>query len=322
MSSCAHAGTVPIELAQIKVAFEGGLKNVDIHHRPVQSDAEERSPGLVHVQQVSLRDSSAEVDTVPETSASTSSHTLSASADLTLAAGETKVISFWHLPRNDEDVQIRTVTAYIKEKDFDLELVITEDRQLHQSSFWVSKDSNVTKKPLKTERSSAVKILPKPPRLQIALPDILASYYVDEDAILDLEIINEEDEPAQGTLDVRILGPPGMQAKIAWTSESEGSNPLEETTLEAVSEDGHKRLPTRQLAMMESSARQRHQLHIRAATEPAEYSLRIEACYSMLSDPETPIFKVFSADVVFIQKFEGKLNLANRMQNEIGRAQV
>lgn len=313
LSSQAHAGSASIHLAQVRVIFEGGLKNIGIYHRPVESNGKELSSGPIHVQRISLQTSSFESGSTPTSPSFVLPNTLSAFADLALAAGETKTISFSQLPRDDGNVEVSSITTYIEEEGFELELVVSEDEQLHHDSFWLLTNSGVTQKALKSQRSSAVKILPKPPKMRIGLPDMLRSYYVDEDVIFDIETANDEDEPATGTLEVRFLGPPGTHAKVAWASESVESNFIEGTTPKATDEDGLGRLPTKQIAAMEPGARQTYQLHIKAATEPAEYSLRVEARYSLLSDPETPISKVFSADVAFIQPFEATFNFAPRI---------
>ena len=314
LSSDAHADSAPIDLAQIRIAFEGGLKNVGIYHKP--SANTELTSETTRFQQLCLQSNSAESEGETKTPSIIPSHILSASADLTLAAGETKILSFSHLPREDGNVEVGTITIYVKEESFDLELVVSDDEQLHQKTLWVSTASGITQKALRAQRSSAVKILPKPPKMRISLPDMLTSYYVDENVLLDIELINEEDEPVKGILDVQVVGLPGRRAICAWSSES-GDNIISgDPTPEDVDEDGHRQLSSRQIAVMTSNTRQRHQLHLMASSESAGCSLRIEARYSLLSDPETPISKVFNTEVVFTQPLESTFHFAPRMHPE------
>ena len=304
LSSHAHSDSAPINLAQIKVVFEGGLKNISVHHRPREGDGGDSSSGLVQVQQLSFQSSSSGPESTPTSPTFAPSHTLSASAHLMMSPGETKVLSLTNVPREAGEVEVSAITAYIKEEDFDLELVISEDEQLHQDSFWLLDTTGVTKRPLKAGRSRAVKIMPKPPKMQMKLPSALSTYYVAEDTILDLQITNEEEEQSKGSLDVRLLGPPVLHAKLAWTSESEVNDPLDETSLEGIVEDGHQRLLPRQIGLIEPGAQQSHKVRIHSVAEPAEYSLQIEARYSLFSDPETTISKILTTDLVFVQPFE------------------
>lgn len=317
LASQAHAGSAPIYLSQIRITFEGGLRNISIHHDHVSKDDQELSSGSTKIQEVSLQSSPSDGNVTPESPALGPSHPLSGSANLCLRPGQTVVLAFTSIPREAGQVEVSSVTTYLKEKDFDLELIFSEDRQLRNDSIWGQNALGISKMSLKAERSTAVNILPKPPKMQISLPNLLAVYYVDEDIVIDLEITNEEEEPTKGSIAVRLIGPPGMHTKLAWKSRSELNDPLEEPALESVIESGHQKLPTKQISVMEPGAQQMHGIHVQSTGKAVEYSLQIEAHYCLLSDPETPISKISSTDLVFIQPFDVAFDFAPRLHPEI-----
>ena len=313
LSSLAHANSAPINLAQVRITFEGGFKNISIHHKPSEHDSKEPVSHLVQHHQISLQNPSLDSENSPTSASSALSHALSASAELTLAPGGIIVISLMSVPRDAGEVHASSMTMYMKEEDFDLELVFSEDEELRTDSFWFSDTSGLVQRPLKAKRSNAVRILPKPPKMRISLPNVLGMYYVNEDAILGLQITNEEEEHTKGSLEVRLLGPPGMHANLTWRSESDFKQPLEENILEGTVEDGLHKLPTRDISVMEPGAQQKHWIRIQSATEAAEYSLQVEVHYCLLSDPETPISKIFNTDLIFMQPFEATFSFAPRV---------
>ena len=260
---------------------------------------------------VSLQSLPLDGKVTPESPAAVPSHVLSASANLCLRPGQTKVFALTSIPREAGQVEVSSITAYIKDKDFDLELIFSMESQLRTGSSWGHNVLGMVQKPLKSEKSTAVKILPKPPKMQIGLPDLLAIYYVDEDVILDLELTNEEEEPTKGTIDVRLLGPPEMHAKLAWTPESTSNDPLEEATLEGIVEDGHQRLPTKQISLLEPGAQQKHRIQIKSIGTAVEYSLQSRSTLQSSYQTQKHQYpRSSSADLVFVQPFEATFGFA------------
>ena len=310
LSSQAHSDSAPINIAQVKIAFGGGLKNISIHHKSRERGADSNL-GSNQQHRVSLQEPS--LESQDTTSDPSSTQLLSASAELTLAPGETTVITLTNVPRDAGEVHARSITVYINEEDFDVELLYSEDEQMRRDSFWFFGASSLLQRPLKAERTNIVKISPKPPKMRVSLPNVLGMYYVNENLTIDLDITNEEEEQTRGSLDVRLLGPPGMRAKMTWRSESELTEPLHGNALEQVIEDGLHKLPMREIEIMEPGAKQKHCIIIESASEAAEYSLQTEIHYCLLSDPQTPISKIYNTDLIFVQPFESTFAFAPRI---------
>lgn len=309
LTSHAHGGSAPVVVSHIKIAFEGGLRNIDIEHGSAKSPETSTSQEQVYLHHVSLQKATTDASSAASSSIAVQSAPLVGAANLALAPGITKSLSFDHVPRDAGDVEVANITLYVGEDDFDLELIITEDEQMHQENLWSPSISGPSQKRLKSGRSNFVKILPKPPKLQIELDNLLPTYFTNEAISIDLLISNEEEDDTDVILDARLLGPPGSLPMITWASDEE----IAISTGGSAADDPLKRigsrLPSKHLGKMSRSEKSRQSIHIQATLEPAEYLLEIKADYHILSDLETPISETFSANVNVVRPFEASYNI-------------
>ncbi len=228
--------------------------------------------------------------------------------DLALAPGITKALSFDHVPRDAGEVEVASITLYVKEDDFGLEYVVTEDEQMHQATMWVQHSSGVSQKRLKSGRSNMITILPKPPKLRIELRDTMPAYFSDEDIYINILVTNEEDDETDVTLDARLLGPAGSLPEMAWILDEETRDSFVESDTDDPLKRADSLLPSRRLGKMQRSEKRNLDIRIQANSEPAEYLLEVKADYSLLSDPETPVSKVASVNIIIVRPFEASYN--------------
>ena len=306
ISSRGQRTSSPITISQIKVAFEGGLRNLTIQHDSTSTAEASTADRSVQLHTINLLKARSDSSTVPSSPVTPQVHCpLIGSADLAIAPGATKALSLNHTPRDAADVEVTSITLLIKEEDFDLEVVITEDDQMQQESVWVPNLSGLSEKRLKLGRSNAVKVLPKPPKLQIEVLDLAPIYFTDEAVVIDLRITNEEDDEVNVTLDARLLGQFGEIPKITWAPGEDRieykEDLLEGGTLFSQSSD---QLPSKELGYLATSQTQRHKIRIQATSEPTSCALEVKALYYLLSDPETPITKFILTDIGYMQPFE------------------
>lgn len=305
--SNAHSDSAPITLSQVRVEFEGGLKNVTIGHETAEeSEAVGTATKAVQMKFVALHKPSLEDTSLPSSPTHPKSQFLSGTADLTMASGTTRVLFLTSVPREAEDVDVSSITLCVKELDFDLEVLITDDEQLHQANFWVQRNQDVVRKNVKGNRSSAVRILPKPPKLQIGISNLSKPYYTDEAISIEIEITNEEEEEADVTLVARLFGSSStVPPKIVWISDENPNNPLEEST-------DHESLaqPARQLGTLACLERRKQRVQIEAMSEAADFVLELKGQYNLLSDPETPVSKTYTTELSFLQPFEANYSFA------------
>ncbi len=223
-------------------------------------------------------------------------------ADLEIAPGVTKALSFDHIPRDPGDVEVASITLCMSEVDFDMEVIITEQEQMHQEILWLKSPVGVLPKKAKPGRSNAVKILPKPPKMQIQAHGMLPNYFADEDISVEIEATNQEEEQTNVSVDARLLAPSGILPTLRWDLDGKGDSrevatedPLNSSSIDPSSKSFGNLAPM---------ANQKHNLRIQGSPVAADYILEVKARYHLLSDPETPIIKSFSTKVAIVTPFE------------------
>ena len=315
VTSCAHKDSSPILISEIKIVFEGGLKNFNVHHKSTEKPETSTPDGLGHLHQILLQKASADIQSLPSTSKlPQGSQPLVGVADLEIAAGITKAMSFDQIPRDPGDVEVASITLCISEADFDMELVITDQEQIHQESFWVGSSLGLLSKKAQLGRSSVVKILPKPPRMQIEAYGVLTSYFTDEDISIPIGITNEEEEETNVSIDARLLAPSGILPRLTWALNDEENSgnvttedPLESSRLDSTSMSIGNLAPT---------VNRKRTLCIQGSPIAADYTLEINARYHVLSDPETLIVKSFSIKVTVEMPFDANHSFLPMIDSE------
>ena len=293
LTSHAQAISRPITVRQIRIDFEGGLRSIYLEHTGEAVPREIEEGQICEILDINL-----EKGMLTGNAASPASPTglgpLSGSADLSIVAGSTKVFNLTDVPRDAGEVEVSSIALSIQESDFDVDLLITEDESMQQEFLLIKgRERSVLKKAAQV-RSNAIKILPKPPKLGIELTGIGTECFIDERMTLIMEIVNNEEADADVTLDVRLLGPPESAPSIKWAENEQSDNPLETRK-----SDSQKAIGV--LAPLKS---QRHEVYIRATSVPADYVLDVRARYYLKSDPETPILKSATIDLVLRRPFE------------------
>lgn len=306
VSSCAQDSSTPLVISQIKIAFEGNLKNLII-----QNDASEepqaKLDNLVQIIQVPLPKSPPDAPSSAGPGISRTSQftkDLVGSADLTLGPGATKALNLTHVPRDPGDVEIESITLCVQAPDFDLELIVTEDDQLHRDSFFIIGFSGTTQNRFGRGRSNVVQILPKPPKLRIEMVELASILFTNESSTIKLRLINDEEDDADVAVNVRVLGPPGLSPGIAWIPDQTEGRMNENPTL-SKPQNGHEDCAlSESISRIASSSDWSQAIRIQAMSEAAEYVLETNVQYHLLSDPETPLTKSFSMQFSVVLPFE------------------
>ena len=138
--------------------------------------------------------------------------------------------------------------------------------------------------------------------MQIQAQGIVPKYFADEDISIEIGITNEEEEETIVGIDARLLAPSGIVPTLSWASNGAGDfkefdaeDPLASNGIDSSSKT------IGNLAPMEN---RRLTLRIRGSPVAADYHLEVKAHYHVLSDPETPIIKVFSSKIAIVMPFE------------------
>ena len=315
VTSCAHKDSTPILISEIKVAFEGGLRDFNVHHRSTEKPEASTSDGLARLHRILLQKPSADMQSLPSSSKlPQGSQPLVGVADLEITAGVTKAMSFDQIPRDAGDVEVASITLCMSEADFDMELVITDQEQIHQEILWVGSSLGLLSKKAKVGRSSVVKILPKPPRMHIEAYGVLTSYFTDEDISIPIAITNEEEEGTNVRIDAQLLAPSGILPRLTWAlNDEEKSGDV--TTADPLESSGSD-APSIGIGNLAPTVNRKRTLCIQGSPIAAHYTLEINARYHVLSDPETLIIKSLSIKVAVELPFEANHSFLPMMNSE------
>ncbi|KAF1930854.1 uncharacterized protein M421DRAFT_361162 [Didymella exigua CBS 183.55] len=294
VTSTARPGSTPITLSSLYVQFKGGLNQVRLTHDAI----DDVSSSFFDC---ALQESS----TPPE------KPTWTGTSDLTLRPGQTKVYNFPIVFREAGDVEAAAYVFEIDTEGFSLIFSNTDLQTEPHSTWWMKAESGV--KPRKVKRLSGITthILPKPPKMEITLPDVREQYFTDEPVTLAIEISNQEDEETEAVLEVRLLGRSKDTLAYTWVDRP-ASSPMREIppALDGSTDIG---LPGHIVGRLLHGAKTTEQIRFAAPADPVDYALEVKVLYHLLSDRETPISKIMIADLVFNSPFEASYDLNARV---------
>ncbi|KAL8931653.1 MAG: hypothetical protein Q9216_007125, partial [Gyalolechia sp. 2 TL-2023] len=295
VASHAQRSTIPITFSHILVSFEGGLKDIRFQHEAGTESSHSTSDGFC------LCDISLHTD--PDISSSlktASSDYLSGTSELTIDPGETKILSFDLVPRESSTVRVACITSLVETESFDLEYVVSGADYVRQEDFWFETTEGIGRRPAGSNGADGIRIQPKPPKVQINVPQLQKDYLIDETVRLELEIKNEEDDDAEVTLEARFLGQADTVPTWVWITDQKDivspEGPLDDSEEEST--------PSYNLGRIERSGSRQLNARFTARSIPTEAVLEIKAIYNVLSEPDTPISKVLVHEVVFDRPFE------------------
>ncbi|KAL1886394.1 hypothetical protein Plec18167_000324 [Paecilomyces lecythidis] len=310
ITSRAQPESPPIRLSEVKVVFEGGL-------RPIKLLADESapgsSPGRALILPVTLRDSVTSTDSSMLQSPTHSLASMTGTTDLSIQPSQTKAFDLTSIPREAGEARIASITLMIEEEKFDLAYSITDLSQ-SESFWWQDTGKGPIRKRIGKDRDThACKILPKPPKIRLAIPNLREAYYTNEHVSLDISIHNEEDEMADLSMDVRLFGHPESVAKLAWADEEIPSEVPDEDAADSSPMRRARHSLRRSIGTMESVSKQNLSLVLSDTTDAFDYELELSVLYHLVSDPETPISKTLTVELSFVRPFEANYEFLPRL---------
>ena len=306
VSSRAHPNSAPITLFQIRLAFSRGLKDISIQHDSDMAPDTVSSDGSVHLHNLSLNKGAVQhTSAVPSSPNSLlDSQASFGLSDLKFSAGITKAFSFTNILYNAGTVEALSITLCMREPLFEFDIVASDEEQLSQDVFWVTNTTGLEKTRLRGERNNIVKILPKPPKIRIEIPDLVKPYLTDEKVFLNISVFNEEEEDANVNLELRLHNQSEFEPGINWAldgAELERSKALNQDEYDRSVSNGQISYLVGEMHPLDVRF---CKLSLRADFQAAQYGLEVKACYCLSSDPETLISKTLVTNVVFIRPFE------------------
>ena len=295
VTSHARPGSRPITLSNLSFGFKGCLDEIQLLH-----SSDQATFGI---------ESRLYNCTLEEQNSSGQKPRWSGYADLTLSPGQTKTYSFPIIFREAGDVETAAYKFCISTGNFDLTVVTDSIPFDHSPKWWVSAGGVLKLRKLNTGSGAMVKVLPKPPKMEIRLPDVRDHYYTDEPVTLAMEIWNKEDEDTEAVLEVRLLGRSKDTLTYSWIRDA--ASPMKEVP--APTDGDEVDLPGHAVGRLAEGEKTVEKIRFTAPSDPADYALEVRVLYHVLSDRDIPISKILIADLVFNSPFETSYELTPRV---------
>ncbi|OCK78926.1 hypothetical protein K432DRAFT_355870 [Lepidopterella palustris CBS 459.81] len=304
--SRAQSDSAPIRLSNVLVRFKGCLNEIQIFHQPDDPKIPDWPRNMSTITEMTLE------ETTSTASRSGQKPRWIGSSDLTIYPGQTKVFTFPITFREAGDVDALGSTFEIETDRFNLVCSFTIDDVGTLPIWWIGGQRSIKTKRLNRDTSAAIKILPKPPKMEIRLPNVLQQYYTDESIALDIEIFNKEEEDTEAVLEVRLLGRSKDTLDFSWAS-LERSSQIDSAATSEEDEGSQIGLPGHVVGQLARNAKRTETIKFKAPPEPSDYALEIKVLYHVLSDRDIPISKTLISDLIFVGPFEASFEFTPRI---------
>ncbi|ETN36635.1 uncharacterized protein HMPREF1541_08913 [Cyphellophora europaea CBS 101466] len=304
LSSCSNTDSSAVSLSGVKIVFEGSLKPIYLH----PSDSATTSKMAVSTADVELNEASPLSSTGNKRSSVGHIASVSGPANLTLAAGQTRIFNMQMIPREAGDVSVASITLMLEIDRLSL-TVTNSEVEGATNDWWEMKGDIPVPRAVGTQRVvSNLHVLPKPPKVEINAVDFKRSYYTNENVEINIEIVNNEEETALPTVRARLISPVNGAAKIRWADQGD-DEATEELDIEQI-------LPPRKLDSLRPGSKSMLSLQMSETVAALDHELEIVVTYNLEADTESVLQKVLTLDLAVIRPFEANYDFAPRITSE------
>ncbi|KAI0377052.1 Gryzun, putative trafficking through golgi-domain-containing protein [Hypomontagnella monticulosa] len=306
ITSNSFPDAAPVILERIRVEFDGNLRT--IHLKNSAGGSQTSAPSKSQVTKVTLSEietsDDADSDDVSETSSQSPTILLEGTDNLTLFPGQTRVFEMDVPLREPGDAKASSVEVSVAPESFTFRYTINL-RETNSAGLWHSQSTS--RKKITRIDPYKIKVLPRPPKMEVRLADMLEQYYASESILLELEILNEEDAEANTKLDVALYGQgvPGYKVQVEGGGQRSSVAGTEESRLDGIS-----------VGTIPSSKSIKAMITIDPVDHPVVYDLTVKARYHLVSDPGTPIIKEATYHLNIVNPFEASYDLFPRLHSE------
>ncbi|KAK7555039.1 Gryzun, putative trafficking through golgi-domain-containing protein [Phyllosticta citricarpa] len=275
--SNAQRGSMPITLSSIRIDFAGPLGRIELQHE----EKAEATPAT----EVSLT----------EVIRSGIAPSFKGCADLSFPAGAVRTFNFPIILKEDGDVNVQQTCFEIQTDRFTLQSVFEGQPEAPPVWWYMGKNGLKSKRLARNFEDPVLRVLPKPPKMEVRLVNLQKQYYTNENVVLDLQIKNDEEEDTEASLEIQLLNHTKEHLDFDWVDAEHA-----ETSV----------LPGKSIGKMAPGSKQTKSLSFVAPPDSQKYSLEVKVVYHVLSDPDVPISKIMAGELVFIDPFEATYDFA------------
>ena len=311
VSSRAHKLSKPIILKCINLTFQGSLQRIRIEHESERVPESSKDEGLLQLYNVPLNSPISSEDPLSlSTSVGQSSPLLNGASNLSFAPGVTKAFCIETIPREPGDIEIVNASMCIEGDDFDFEVESTSSDHLRQDAMWTS-SIGVSKKAY-SHNSLATKILPRPAKIRIHIDNLRKSYFTNEFVEFGVKITNNEEVEANVVLQGHLLGQSQDLPSMQWTLHDEIRKGSEHDIKDKRLMEYQGKPSTISLGLLYPREIKSATMSFQAGSEAADYVLKLDVLYHLLTDAETLITNAFETEIVFEKPFEASYTVLPR----------
>ena len=297
LRSLSQADSAAICLTEVKIVFEGSLRSIRL--LPDVAEPGTESTSSAQLMPVKWRELSTSTDASDSQSPINGMSARVGLTSLSIAAGAVKVYDLRLIPREAGDVKVASMSLMIDKESFSLAYVLSQQED-GEVIWWESRNGELVSRRIGRNRdANTIKILPKPPKLQITALNLRKTYYTNEQMTLQMELLNEEEEPAIVSIEARLISPHAHCASIRWSDFGEAISHSTTGT-----DQDFLLLPTRDLGILSRLGKTRLAVIMTDTLDALDHELEIMVHYHLESDPETPLSKMTIFEAPFIRPFE------------------
>lgn len=272
----------PIVLSEVRVHFSTNFRGLFLTH-------EESTQSLVSL----ITDLREEQD--PSHPMAKSLHGI---YNLRLVPRQTLVMNFLIPLRTADDLSATGASITLSGSSTTLEYNFARPADIRSRYLWLQDKDSLVKKRLHRSDTNTITILPKPPRIEMRILNLMEQYFTGEQVLLEIEVVNDEDEEVDVTLQATMKDDSDGALKLSWLADAQ------ETA--STPEGLH-------LGMLATAKSMKRELVLKAPVTPSRYSLNISVVYHMVSDDETPLSKQLTLDMSFVSPFEANYDFLPRL---------
>ncbi|KAK0628924.1 Gryzun, putative trafficking through golgi-domain-containing protein [Bombardia bombarda] len=300
IKSNAHQGSAPIVFNSLEVEVEGSVRSVILRHQEDGEVAEQKQGGAIitAVTLTEATDDSSEAEDEADRKA-----ILQGTAPLSLLPGQTLVFAVEIPLREPGETNAMSLKLKLQTESFDLQHSLTFQGGANANRLWYFPTS--TPKRISRTNPLSVRVLPRPPKMEISHPTFMDQYYTDEPIYLEFKILNKEDLDAPAKLDAILLGdeaPP-------FTLEIDGRESQDSSTVGS----DESRLLAVPLGAIASSKSLTVRLHFLPIDRANNYDLTVRVVYHLATNPGTPITQTAILQLNIVNPFEANYDLLPRV---------
>ncbi|KAJ9151374.1 Trafficking protein particle complex subunit 11 [Pleurostoma richardsiae] len=298
ISSDAFSESAPVTFQSIEVSFEGSLRSITLSHVP--SDVASRNTRVI-LKRITLDEITPDNIEVSQAEEETSPSVLRGTGDLTLAPGKTVVFEMG-VPLREQGTAEAVLAKFTLENDsFSLEHLKMLRKPSMRGVWFLSPASS---RPVARANPYSIRILPRPPKLEIEPLNLRDQYYTNEPVELRFKIFNEEDCDASAKFDIALYGeqPPNFRLRIGDQVETRALADGEESRLSGVS-----------LGSIKSAESTPVTVTITPIERMSSYGLTLRVLYHLVTDPATPIIQTKELQLNVASPFEANYDLLPRV---------